>query len=160
MRTLLTWTIALVALGLACNSASATHVSISGTHGSSEIKNTCLNNGGLYQEAGSTYSCTKACKGGKCSVVCSGGKCDGYVPRGGRPSHTLGGILHPPSGVKTTGGAKGRHLGHGRVVKTSGLKTKAMYRRSTGPTNPNGPDIPGKNKGPFTTPEHHSGRHR
>ena len=65
---------------------------------------------------------------------------------------------HHPVNV---GGAKTRHLGHGRVVKADGGKTKVMYRRSTGPTNPNGPDIPGKNKGPFTNPEHHfgGGRH-
>ena len=159
--------VALTAFALACNAVWATRVTIKGTYSRAQVKKDCDAVGG------SCDNCTGKSGGYSCSnlnnnntVYClSNGRCTGWIPGRSRPPHTLGGILQAPTGVKTTGGvAGGRHQGHGRVIKAGGFKTKPIYRRSTGPTNPNGPDIPGKDKGPFTSPQHHGmsmdrGRH-
>lgn len=50
--------------------------------------------------------------------------------------------------------------GRRHPVKVNGAKTKAVYRRSTGPTNPNGPDIPERNKGTSTNHMGAGSRHR
>lgn len=156
--------VALTAFALACNAAWATRVTINGTYSRSQVKKDCDAVGG------SCDNCTGKSGGYSCSnlnnnntVYClSNGRCTGWIPGRSRPPHTLGGILHAPAGVKTTGGVTGgRHMGHGRVIKAGGLKTKAIYRshptdsggkgltgyRSTGPTFPN-------------STEHHNGRHR
>jgi hypothetical protein len=64
--------------------------------------------------------------------------------------------------LKTTGGANGRRLGHGRVVKTSGLKTKTIYRTRGGPTDSGGKGLASYRSTGTTFPnsdQHHEGRH-
>jgi hypothetical protein len=137
------------------------------TIGQSGAANICHRHGGT---GASGTGCAWCGKINCTTVICPGGhsgNCNVRVQKlpaaargnkhGGRPGK-LG--FRPPSGVKTSGGVKAPHPGHGRVVQTGGLKAKIIYRRSTGPTNPNGPDTPGKDKGPFTMSEHHGDRHR
>jgi hypothetical protein len=172
--------VALTAFALACNAAWATRVTINGTYSRAQVKKDCDAVGGSCDNCSGKsggYSCSNLNNNN--TVYClSNGRCTGWIPRRSHPPHTLSGILRAPSGVKTigrvtkhgvrpvkAGDLKARHLGHGRVVKTAGFKNKTIYRRSTGPTNPNGPDVPGKDKGPFTSPQHHGmsmggGRHR
>ena len=75
----------LAAFAFLADEAGARVVSVSGTHSSSEVKNTCGKNGGDYFEGGGYYGCSKEnCdgKGGECGVACnkSNGKCSGWVP--------------------------------------------------------------------------------
>jgi hypothetical protein len=140
--------------------AFATKVSISGTWSRSQIKKDCeANSKGSYQTfSDGSYGCV-ANNGN--AVDCKSGKCTGFIPRQSKPPHTIGGILHLPSGVKTTGGANGRRLGHGRVVKTSGLKTKTIDRTREGPTDSGGKGLASYRSTGTTFPkgdEHHEGR--
>lgn len=165
MRSLLISTIAFGALVFAWDGAFATKVSISGTHSREEIKSTCLKAGGEYGEEKGGYGCINSCGSGKqsvCGVECTGnGKCSGTVPRAGRAPYTLGGILYATSGVKTAGGVNGRRLGHGRVVKTSGLQTKTIYRTGRGPTDSGGKGLTSYHSAGSAFPngnDHHEGR--
>jgi hypothetical protein len=64
----------------------AGQVSISGTHSSAEIKQTCDNVGGTsVSMSNGGYGCVNACGQTTCSVVCnSGGSCTGQCPSCGR----------------------------------------------------------------------------
>jgi hypothetical protein len=152
MRSIAIFIVAAGALAFASNQAFARLVSISGTHGKSEIRSACGKAGGVYSEDPGGYGCTTNCSGGQCTVGCkNNGKCNGSVPGRTQPSHTLNGILRAPSaGVKATGGnasPKGQH----RSPAVHGVKTKAAHQHSTGPTNPNSP---GGGTGPFAPPNH------
>lgn len=147
-------------------------VSIGGTVSRGQLKNDCAAVGGSYTSTGGHYSCYNS-KNDNLVYCTSNGKCTGWVTRQA-PSHTVSGILHSPSGVKTTGratspkhgvrrvkfgGVKARHLGHGRVVKIGGLKTKPIYRSH--PTDSGGKGLTSYHStGPtFPMAEHHGGRH-
>jgi len=98
--------IAIAALALACAQAFARSVRISGTHSASEIKGACDKAGGTFTQDSGGYGCTTNCTASYgCTVGCTNkGKCTGDVPLRGRPSGTLGGILHPPvAGIKSSG---------------------------------------------------------
>jgi hypothetical protein len=94
MRKFWVFIFALAALGFLTGVASAGHVSISGTHSSNEIRDTCNRAGGEFSEGGGVYGCQKQCGGEVCSVTCVGGKCTGNCPNCGhreRRLPTLGG---------------------------------------------------------------------
>ena len=153
---------AFVAALLVSTSASAKpqQVSLSGTFSRGQVKKDCDAVGGTYTDE---HSYGYGCLANNGNIVnCNkSGKCTGSIPRQGKPPHTIGGILHLPSGVKTTGGANGRHLGHGRVVKTSGLKTKTIDRSRGGPTDSGGKGLVSYRSSGTTFPksdEHHEGR--
>ncbi|MGH7153704.1 MAG: hypothetical protein ACREF3_07215 [Acetobacteraceae bacterium] len=118
--------------------ASATRVSISGTWSRSQIKKDCDAAGGVCgncQGKSGRYECELSPGGG--SVYCTArGKCTGYVPRQRNPPHTLGGILHPPSGIKTTGGGAAPQQGKGRPVNVGGVTPAHGGVKTTGGNTP------------------------
>src|SRR6185437_4353965 len=93
--------IATAVLTIACNQAYARPITLSGIHTKDDLKAAC---GKDYVDNADGYGCTKKCRGGYCGVNCtSPDKCKGAVPLRGRPSNTLGGILHAPSaGIKSS----------------------------------------------------------
>jgi hypothetical protein len=155
---------AFVAAFLVSTNASARQiVTLSGTYSRGQVKKNCDASGGAYISFhDGSYSCYSQSGNGNVVDCNKRGKCTGSIPRESKPPHTISGILHPPSGVKTTGGANDRHLGHGRVVKTSGLKTKTIDRTRGGPTDSGGKGLASYRSTGTTFPngdEHHEGRH-
>lgn len=158
----------LAAAILAPGNAFATKViNIGGTYSHAQIKKDCDAAGGVYDDNGSR-GCL--CIGDKATISCNGrGKCTGTIDSSRRkPPHTIGGILRSPAGksgigkvggIKLTPAPRGYHLpAHvgGQFAPGGGKsKAEAMYGRSTGPTNPNGPDIPGKGQGSFASFHQH-----
>lgn len=125
---------ALVAVAvLVSTGAFAKRVSISGTWSRSQIKKDCDSVGGSYVDDGKNgYSCVSL----GTDVTCTNrGKCTGWVPHQRNPPRTIGGILHPPSGVKTTGGDAPWTGGDHHPVKINGFKppsgVKTMGGRET-----------------------------
>ena len=151
---------------LASTSAYAYHkVSIGGTVSRGELLKDCEAIGGACGNCRGTtgdYSCTNTNTpaGQETNVICSsGGKCNGYVPRQSNPPHTISGILHPPSGVKTTGGAKSPKHGM-RPIKVGPSKA-GIYRSH--PTDSGGKGLAGsRSAGPSfpKSAEHHESMHR
>jgi len=131
-------------------------VPISGTHSRGEIKSTCAKEGGSYSEVGldSTYGCSKQCSGGTCRVACDkSGKCVGDIPRFLPPSRSLGAILGPPAATRTARLPAPTPKPVCPLVH--GVPKCTVFGRSTGPTNPNGSDVPmlpGKRKPPSRLP--------
>jgi hypothetical protein len=147
-----------VAAVLASADAYAYHkVSIGGTVSRARLLKDCNAVGGLCGNCKGTsgdYSCTNTGNpGGETIVQCnSGGECNGYIPRESHPSHTLGGILRPPSaGIRSTGNnAPPKH--HHHPVKFSGYKPSSGVKTMGG--NKNKPVTITHNE------EHHSGGHK
>lgn len=144
-----------VAAILVSTSASAYHkVSIGGTVSRGQLLKDCDAVGGLCGNCKGTtgaYSCTNTNNpGGETSVNCtSGGKCTGYVPRKSSPSHTIGGILHSPVGIKSSGSETPPRSRH-RPVSISAFKPPSRMKTTGG------------NNTTVTIGhvEHHSGGHR
>lgn len=143
----------LAAAVLASTDASATKVTISGTHSRWEIEQKCIVAGGQGYSNGypGTYGC-KTSKG--TSVDCSYAthKCTGTVPRRSPPSHGLGGILRPPSGGFKASGGTALPQGHDRPVRITGFRPPAGVKTLGGNHSP-----------PVTimrTAGHHSGGHK
>lgn len=152
-----------IALALFAHSAFAvpSHT-LKGRFSVSTVELDCVNaSGTFFNTPHGGYGCAT----GQGTVTCTNkGKCQGTCTNCAARRLSKGGIkgiLHGGNaGAKATRGSnppKSRR----HPVNVGTFKNKNSYRRSTGPTNPNGPDIPGKNKGPFTNPEHHfgGGRH-
>jgi hypothetical protein len=146
--------VALAAATLPPAPAFAGKIKLHGSHSRQEIAGACDAAGGTAFGVGGN-SGEYGCETDKGEVWCkSNGQCTGTCQacgtrQGGKSS--IAGVLHPPSGVKTTGGATApRHTQQG--VNAGGFKTRAVFHRSTGPTNPN---EPGGGTGPFAPPHHH-----
>ena len=140
---------------LVSTNASAYHkVSIGGPVSRGQLLKDCNAVGGLCgnckgQSGG--YSCTNPNNpGGETVVQCtSGGKCTGYIPRKGNPPHTIGGILHPPSGgVKSSGGNQPPN-GHPHPVKVRSFRPPSGVKTTGGNSGPPAPIM--------RTAGHHSG---
>jgi len=133
---------------LASTSAVAKRVSISGTWSRSQIKKDCDAVGASYVDDGKNgYSCINL----GTDVTCTNrGKCTGWVPRQRNPPHTIGGILHPPSGVRTTGGNAPWIGGNHHPVNITGFKPPSGVTTTGG----------GKPAIVMHTDEHRGGRHR
>jgi hypothetical protein len=124
-------------------------VTLSGTHSRGEVKKDCNASGGAYISFhDGSYSCYSQSGNGNVVDCNKSGKCTGSIPRQNKPPRTIGGILQPPSGVKTTGGDTTWTGGHHHPVKISGFKP------------PSGIKTTGGSDKPVTTThaeEHHSG---
>jgi hypothetical protein len=135
-------------------SASARHiVTLSGTYSRSQVKKDCDAAGGAYIDSGGAgYACFSQSGNGNVVDCKNSGKCTGSIPRKGNPSHTLGGILRPPSaGIRSTGNnAPPKH--HHHPVKFSGYKPPSGVKTMGG--NKNKPVTITHNE------EHHSGGHK
>jgi hypothetical protein len=143
-----------VAALVVSTSASARQiVTLSGTHSRGEVKKDCDASGGAYISFhDGSYSCYSQSGNGNVVDCNKRGKCTGSIPRQSKPSHTIGGILHPPSGVKTTGGNAPWKGGHHHPVKVSGYKPPSRVKT-----------MGGNNHKPVTimhNEEHHSGGHK
>jgi hypothetical protein len=69
--------------------------------------------------------------------------------------NALASVHHDGAGYASTSGTiQPRGILHVNSVQVA---RKSIPGRSTGPTNPNGPDIPGKRKGPYTPPPRKQG---
>jgi hypothetical protein len=116
-----------------------------------QFKNGCEAGGGSYGENANGVFCNS-----------SGGvhiQCDGKVQNCTASSGANGKVKH----IRPTIGALRSYLASGKSsrgyrdpAKVKHFNAKALYGRSTGPTNPNGPDLPGKNNGSFARPEYHA----
>ena len=144
------------AVVLLSTTAAAYHkVSIGGSVGRGQLLKDCNAVGGLCggcKATTGTYSCTNTGNpGGETIVTCtSGGKCTGYVPRQSKPPHTIGGILHPPSGIKSSGGETPPRSRH-RPVNISAFRPPLRIKMTGGN---NTPVTIGRHEA------HHSGGHR
>jgi hypothetical protein len=106
------------------NASARQIVTLSGTHSRGEVKNDCNASGGAYISFhDGSYSCYSQSGNGNVVDCNKSGKCTGSIPRQNKPPRTIGGILQPPSGVKTTGGNAPWQGGHHHPVKISGLKS-------------------------------------
>jgi hypothetical protein len=136
------------------DAAMARSAAIPGTHGSSEIKGECAKSGGTYgHDTKGNYYCVN--DKNKTFVWCKSGKCVGSGPDRGKPTHTLSGIIHPGGKLSNSSGGTTHPNKHHHPVNIGSHKTKATYRRSTGPTNPNGPK---GGTGPYAPPNRHTSR--
>jgi hypothetical protein len=103
MRILIRLTMAAALAAAFAGSAAALQISISGTHGRSEIKSTCAKSGGDYFSNLDGYGCVNPnCDGNgrTCAVKCENdGKCTGAVPltKGVPAPRSLDGILKQKS---------------------------------------------------------------
>lgn len=141
----------LAATMLVTANASAKPVTLSGTFSRSQVKKDCaaVSGGHFGSYSDGSYSCVNVNNGN--SVHCTGkGKCYGNVARPGKPPHTIGGILHPPSaGIKSSGG-NAPPSGHRTPVHVGGFKPPSGVKTTSG------------NSGPviYRGEVHHSGGHR
>src|SRR6185437_8249472 len=132
-------------------SASARQISgLNGTFSRSQVKKDCSADGGAYIDWGKNgYSCYSTSGNGNVVDCNNRGKCTGSVPRQSKPSHTIGGISHPPSaGIKSLGSAPNGQL---RPAQVTGFKRPASE------------DTLGDNRQPVLDMHnegHHSGGHR
>lgn len=105
-----------------CASAKPQQITLSGTFSRGQVKKDCDAVGGTFSDSGSYgYGCLA--NNGNIVNCSNRGKCTGSIPREGKPPHTIGGILRPPSGVKTTGGSAPWKGGHHHPVKVTGFKS-------------------------------------
>jgi hypothetical protein len=139
-------------------SAKPQQVTLSGTFSRSQVKKDCAAVGGHYDDE---HSYGYGCLANNGNIVnCNNrGKCTGSIPRQSNPPHTISGILHPPSGVKTIGGAKSPNHGV-RPIKVGASKA-GIYRSH--PTDSGGKGLAGyRSTGPTfpKSAEHHESMHR
>lgn len=118
---------------LVSTGAYATHkVTISGIVSRGQVKKDCDAAGGLCA------GCNAKSGGYTCLVVQTGagvdctskGKCTGYVPRKIHPTHTIGGILHAPSGGIKSSGATVMAKPKRHPVKVTHFKPPSEVERS------------------------------
>lgn len=131
--------------------ASARHIStLNGTFSRSQVKKDCSANGGAYIDWGKNgYSCYSTSGNGNVVDCNNRGKCTGSIPRQSKPSHTIGGISHPPSaGIKSLGIAPN---GPWRPARSTGFRRPASEETSG---NNRQPVLIMRNEG------HHSGGNR
>lgn len=142
----------LAATMLVTTNASAKPVTLSGTFSRSQVKKDCaaVSGGHFGSYSDGSYSCVNVNNGN--SVHCTGkGKCYGNVVRQGKPPHTIGAILRPPSAGIKSSGANAPPKGHRLPVKISGFRP------------PSGAKTTGSNNGAamiMRHEEHHFGGHR
>jgi hypothetical protein len=115
------------------NASARQIVTLSGTHSRGEVKKDCDASGGAYISFhDGSYSCYSQSGNGNVVDCNKGGKCTGSIPRQRKPPRTIGGILQPPSGVKTTGRNTSWTGGHHHPVKVSGFQPPSNIKTMGG----------------------------